>query len=45
MAVDEALHLAGYGMQSCCLHISMLGRSVGRFSRPALCVLKEKECD
>jgi CelD/BcsL family acetyltransferase involved in cellulose biosynthesis len=45
MAVDEALHRAGYGMQSCCLHISMLGRSVGRFWQPALCVLKEKECD
>jgi CelD/BcsL family acetyltransferase involved in cellulose biosynthesis len=45
IAVDDALHRAGYGMQSCCLHISMLGRSVGRLSQPAMRVLKEKECD
>ncbi len=45
IAVDEALHRAGYGMQSRCFHISMLGRSVCRFPQPAMCVLKEKECD
>jgi hypothetical protein len=45
IAVDEALHRAGYEMQSRCFHISMLGRSVCRFPQPAMCVLKEKECD
>jgi hypothetical protein len=50
MADDEVLHRAGYGMQSRRFAISMLGRSVCRFSWPAMRVLKErvlkeKECE
>jgi CelD/BcsL family acetyltransferase involved in cellulose biosynthesis len=44
-AVNEALHQAGYGMHSRRLQIFVLGRSIGRFPRPAMGVLKEKECD
>jgi CelD/BcsL family acetyltransferase involved in cellulose biosynthesis len=45
MAMDEALHRVGYAIQSRCLHISVLGRSICRLPQPATCLLKEDECE
>ena len=50
MAVNEALHRAGYQMLSRHFDISMMGRAICRFSWPATRVLKErvleeKECE